>query len=127
MNQNIFASISKPTLMDWAQIAEIMTSVGIIVSLVFVATTIESNNSLLSAEISDRTFDALRSVDELVLQDRTLLALTQKTKEELKNLDQTERVLYQEWVILNLDQWDRLYSRERDELITRNNLEAWEA
>ena len=117
--------MGKLRLKDWVQFSEILASVGVIVSLVFVAISIERGNSLTSAEISDDTYDALRVAQVLVLQDRTLLALTQKDLVELGGLDGTEKALYQEWVALYVDEWERLYSRQRDGLIQSENMEGW--
>ena len=118
--------MGKLTLRDWAQLAEIAASVGVIVSLVFVALSIERNTSLASAQISDSTYDALRSARELLLQDPALLAMTLMEREELTNLDELEKARYREWVVLHLDEWERLYSRKRDGLIRSENLEAWD-
>lgn len=117
--------MEKLTLRDWAQVADIFASVGVVISLIFVATSIERSNSLTSAGISDDTYDALRAARELALQDRALLALTQKTLDELEALDGDDRALYREWVILYVDEWERLYSRERDGLIRRENMVGW--
>ena len=119
--------MNKPTLRDWAQIAEIIASLGVIISLVFVASSIERSNSLISAEISDDTYDALRSAQELTLQDPKLLALTELSQQEIDDLEGTDRALYREWVGLHLDQWERLYSRSRDGLISEENSWGWEA
>ena len=119
----------KPTpklkLQDWSEIAEVAASIGVIISLLFVAVSIERNNALMSSEMSDVTYAALRSATELVLQDRELLALTQLEKEELSNLDGISLALYQEWVTFHLDEWERLYSRERDGIIQSKNMEGW--
>ena len=118
--------MGKATLRDWAQLAEIAASVGVIVSLVFVALSIERNSSIANAQVSDSAYDSLRSARELLIQDRTLLALTLKSQEELASLDELDKAHYQEWVILNLDEWERLHSRNRAGLIREENLEAWD-
>lgn len=112
-------------LRDWTQVAEIAASVGVIVSLVFVAMSIERNNLLISAEMSDDTYVALRAARELVLQDQNLLELTQIQKEELDELEGIELARYREWVIFHLDEWERLYAREQDGVIQGKNLEGW--
>jgi len=119
------APMSKLKLRDWSQIAEISASVGVIISLIFVAVSIERNNSLMSAETSDFTYVSLRSATELVLQDRELLMLTRMERKDLQKLDGANLALYQEWVTIYLDEWERLYSRERDGVIKSENLEAW--
>lgn len=117
--------MSKLKLQDWSDIAEVAASIGVIISLIFVAVSIERNNSLMSSEMSDVTYSALRSATELVLQDRELLALTQLEKEELSNLHGISLALYREWVTFHLDEWERLYSRERDGIIQSKNMEGW--
>ena len=117
--------MSKMKLGDWAQIAEISASVGVIISLIFVAVSIERNNSLISAEMSDSTYVALRAATELVLQDRELLALTRMERMDLQELDGTSLALYEEWVTIYLDEWERLYSRYRDGVIQSRNFEGW--
>lgn len=112
-------------LRDWSQIAEVAASIGVIISLIFVAVSIERNNSLMSSEMSDVTYAALRSATELVIQDRELLALTRLDKEELRDLDGISLALYQEWITFHLDEWERLYSRERDGIIQSKNMEGW--
>ena len=118
--------MGKLTLRDWAQVAEILASVGVIVSLIVVALSINRSNVLNSEENSNQTYQALREVRQLVVQDRTLLALTLKEKEDLGSLDEIEQALYREWVILHIDEWERLYNRALTS-IQRENFQGWDA
>ena len=118
--------MAKLTIRDWAQVAEILASVGVIVSLIFVALSINRSNVLTSGEVSDQTYQALREARQLVIQDRSLLALTVKAKEGLGSLDEIEHALYLEWVILHTDEWERLYAREYDGLIRFENFVGWD-
>ena len=115
----------KLKLKDWSQIAELAASIGVIVSLILVAISIERNNSLMSSQVSDETYAALRTARELILQDPKLLELTQLEEEGLRNLDGSNLALYKEWVTFHLDEWERLYSRERDGIIQSKNMEGW--
>ena len=115
----------KLKLKDWSQIAELAASIGVIVSLILVAISIERNNSLMSSQVSDETYAALRTARELILQDPKLLELTQLEEEGLRSLDGSDLALYKEWVTFHLDEWERLYSRERDGIIQSKNMEGW--
>lgn len=118
--------MAKLTLRDWAQVAEIAASAGVVVSLVFVAISIERSNSLTSAEMSDDTYVALRAARELALQDEELLALTQLEKDELDELEGIELARYIEWATFYLDEWERLYARKQDGVIQGMNFDGWD-
>jgi hypothetical protein len=117
--------LKKLSLGDWTQFAEIAGTIGVIVSLLFVAHSIDENTRRASAQISDGTYDALRVATVLTIEHPRLLSLTMTPRVELDGLQGDDRALYKEWLTLHLDEWERLYARQQNELISRENLAGW--
>ncbi len=118
--------MSKIKLRDWTQIAEIAGTLGVIISLFFVVHSVNENTKQVSSRISDDSFVALREVRMLAISDPHLLALTVAEKTEIGNFTDIELARYKEWLILHLDEWERLESRRRNGLIEPDNMDGWE-
>lgn len=115
----------KLSLPEWAALAEIAGTVAVVVSLLMVAHNLDRNNSMVSAQISDNTYDALREAELFRLGSTDLLAITSNLPVAWNDLTRNEQELYRSWVYLYLDEWDRLFSRQDDGLILSENLDDW--
>jgi len=118
--------VTKPGLKEWGTLAEIVGTIAVVVSLLLVLHSLNLNNALISAQVSDNTYDALREAELFRLGNRELLAITSKPSVDLGSLSATEQELYVSWVYLYLDEWERLVSRADDQLIAPGNLDDWQ-
>jgi len=114
-------------LPDWAALAEIAGTVAVVISLLFVAHSLERNTAMVSAQVSDDTYDALREIEMFRLGSPELVALTSEDPPSFETLDAGQRELYVSWIALYLDEWERIYSRQEDGLIQPQNLDDWHA
>lgn len=112
-------------LPDWAALAEIAGTIAVVISLLIVAHNLERNTAMVSAQVSDDTYNALREIEGIRLATPELVALTSKDPPGYETLDARQRELYVSWIGLYLDEWDRIYSRREDGLIQPQNLDDW--
>lgn len=115
----------KIDLKEWAAIAEIIGTIAVIVSLLFVAQSLDRNTAAISATSTAEITDALREVELSVLNNPALLNVVVKGRDEPDSLSDLEREQYTRYVGMYIDEWEKIDSRERLGLIQPVNLEGW--
>jgi hypothetical protein len=118
-------AMRKLELSDWASIAEIIGMAGVIISLVFVAVSLERNTAVISGQTADQIYESSRSIDELMLQDPELLMLTVRGRSEWEELSAPERERYLHWVGMNIDLWEQMIARKNDGLVQPETMTGW--
>ena len=112
-------------LSEWASIAEIAGTLAVVVSLFFVVYSLERNTAALSAQTADDTYDSIRDVELAVLSDPQLMKITLQGRGDFAGLSDFEKEWYMQWVVTNLDIWERMYSRENDGILQSDTIIGW--
>ncbi len=112
-------------LTDWASIAEIAGMVGVMVTLVFVAVSLQRNTIAVSAQAIDQIWESNRSIDQILIQDPELLTLTNNGLADWETLSPSERERYAYWVGMNLDIWGQILERNNAGLLTPEEMLGW--
>ena len=115
----------KLNLSNWASIAEIGGTIAVVVSLLFVVYSIERNTAELSAQNADKMYDAIRQVELAILSDPDLMTVTIQGKVDFDGLSDLEKEQYQQWIIIYLDLWERMYQREIDGVLQSETVVGW--
>jgi len=118
--------MSKLKLSDWASVAEIVGMIGVIISLLFVAASLERNTLTVSGQTADQIYEAMRNIDLVVLQDPELQALTERGYDDWETLSQAERDRYAQWVGMYLDIYEQLLSRQAQGLVQPETMFGWQ-
>ena len=112
-------------LSEWASIAEIIGMIGVIISLIFVALSLQRNTMVVSGQTADQIYEASRSLDLVVLENPELLKLSQRGRADWAELSDTERLWYLQWVGMNIDLWEQMLARESAGLVKSETMRGW--
>ena len=112
-------------LRDWASIAEIAGMVGVMVSLVFVAMSLQRNTTAVSAQSMDQIWESSRTIDRILIQDPDLLTLVNNGRAGWETLSPSERERYVYWVGMNIDIWEQILERNNAGLLTPEEMLGW--
>ena len=112
-------------LHDWAAIAEIAGTIAVVVSLLFVAQSLDRNTAALSSDSTDDVLDALREIETSVINNSELLQVILRGSNDPESLNLQELEQYKRYVAIYIDEWDMIDAWERLGLLRPENLEGW--
>jgi hypothetical protein len=104
----------KLDLSEWAHVAEVAGTIGVVVSLLLVVYSLERNTVSVSGSGVNEIYDGMREIQIAVLTDRELSEIIVQGREDPESLTTAEAMAYETWVAIHLDLWDRLHNRESD-------------
>ena len=118
--------MSKRSLSDWAAIAEIVGSIAVVISLLFVGYSIQRNTSELQTVQANDLYDALREIEIQVLTDpeisRIVMAAYQGQQDELSPLD---RWRLDQYNAQTLSIWEQAQLANQNGTISKEEYEGW--
>lgn len=110
----------KLSLSDWASVAEIAGAIAVVISLVFVVLSVERNTAAITSQVGDASYEAVRELNLLLLNNQELFDITRKATAGLGSLDETELEKYKIWVHAYIDMWERFYDWDASGVIVDN-------
>ena len=116
----------KLNLSEMAALAEVVGTVGVIVSLIFVVVGINRNTIQASAATTQAFFASVREVELEVAANPSWSEIVVKGRKLEVELSDVEQYRYDAYVTSMIDLWDELYLRYQDELTDPITLELWE-
>ena len=119
--------VKRLNLTEWAAIAEIVGTAGIIVSLVFVAISINSNTTEVRASQINSIYEGTRQIEMSVASDPEWVDIVIRGRSQAALLSEAEQWRYDTYLTSTLDLWDKLRARAQDGLMDDDELEGWEA
>ena len=111
----------KLSLSEWASAAEIVGAFAVVVSLVFVISSVNRNTAAITAQVGDASYEAIRELNLNLLNNPELFDITLRAAASLDNLDNTELEKYKLWLHINLDVWERFYDWDRSGVIDKDS------
>ena len=117
--------MSKLELKDWAAVAEIVGTIAVVISLIFVAQSVNRNSAIASSAITDNVYTALREVELSVLSNPELQNVIIQGRDNPESLNAHEMDQYERYVVMYLDEWDRIDARDQLGLLRSENLAGW--
>ena len=122
MNKN------KRPLSELASIAEIIASIAVVISLLFVGVQIYNNTAVMRAAESNDLYDAMREVDLTVLSHPHLMIAVDKAMTGRRAEMSDEEILYfRQYVSQVFNIWEQSFFRAEDGMMSNENYLAWEA
>ena len=116
----------KLNLAEWAAIGEIMASVGVIVSLIFVAHSINTNADQVRASQTNVVFEATRNIELTVASDPEWSRILVQGRSRQEPLSEVDQHRYDAYVIAKIDVWDQMLERLSYGLMTAEEVGLWE-
>jgi hypothetical protein len=115
----------KLRLSEWASLAEVVGTIAVVISLLFVAYSLERNTTAVSGQFADQLYAAVREM-ELELMRNPRIEVVARGREGAARLSYTEREQYKLWAGIYLDMWELMYRRQRQGLIQPETVYGWD-
>jgi len=119
--------VKRLNLAGTVAIAEIVGTVGIIVSLVFVAVGIRSNTAEVRASQVNTIYEGARQIEMSVAGDPEWVDIVIRGRSQTAQLSEAEQWRYDAYLTSTLDLWDKLLARAADGLMDDDELRGWDA
>jgi hypothetical protein len=117
--------VRKLGLSDWASIAEITGTIAVVVSLLFVAYSLERNTTALSGQYVNEMYDANREISQILLANPELASIIERGQTDFASFSDSETLQYEQFLTLHLDIWERAITRENEGLIDEQSVAGW--
>jgi len=118
--------MKKLTLTEWAAVGELIATVGVVISLLFVAYSIDRNTEVNQASTENLIFEQHAQLANLVLADPSLAAILARMRAGDRDLDPVEAVRWEKYHMNLLDIWAMAYMRHGDDLLSDQQWNAWD-
>jgi hypothetical protein len=113
-------------LADWANVAEIVGAVAVIVTLAYVAVQIEQNTIAVEASTRQGRLDYGRQQTELLITQPGLAKLVMEAEQNANILNDEEQLLFYEFTTWRMATWELTYQEYVDGLIDEETWLAWD-
>ena len=118
--------MKKLKLTEWAAVAEVVGTIGVMVSLVFVAFSINNNTEEVRASQTNYVYDTSRQIELMVAADPEWVSIVIKGRNHSEQLSEVEQYRYDAYLVANVDLWDAMLERHADGLINSFQLGGWD-
>jgi hypothetical protein len=119
--------VKKLSLSEWAAIGELVASIAVVVSLVFVAFSIRQNTGALQGTTENLVFEKHAELASLFVADASLAAILAKKRSGEGELSDVEQVRWEKYLLNLLDVWALAYHRHRESLLSDQQFENWDS
>jgi hypothetical protein len=116
----------KISLAKMTALAELIGTLGVIVSLVFLVIGINKNTAEATADSAQAFYDSVSAVELAVASDASWVEIVVKGRNPGADLTEVERYRYDAYLTSMLDIWDGLQLRFTDGLMQEENLQDWD-
>ena len=109
-----------------AALAEIIGTAGIIVSLIFVALSINSNTTEAKASQLNSLYGMSREIELIVASDPEWIRSILEGRNGSQQMSEIDLYRYDIYLISVLDLWDEMQVRDLDGLMDQEDIDAWD-
>ena len=118
--------MKKFTLTEWAAAGEIVGTVAVVISLLFVAYSINRNTDATQASSENILFERHTELANQFMLDPTLAELMVKRRNGDTDLTEVEVIRWEKYELNMLDIWALAHSRYQRELLSEDQWETWD-
>ena len=119
-------NVKRLDLSGLAAIAEVIGTIGIILSLVFVAYSVNTNTKEVRASQINAIYDATRQMEMTVASDPEWVGIILQGRSRAEQLSEIDQYRYDAYVVATLDLWDQLLTRAAEGLMDEEEIEGWD-
>jgi hypothetical protein len=116
----------KLSLSEWAAVAELVGTIGVIISLVFLVVSINKSTAEAAADSTQAFYDSVQRIEMAVAMDAGWSAIVLEGRKQDARLSELEQFRYDLYVVGVLDNWDGLQTRFEDGLMDEIDLNDWD-
>ena len=117
--------MQKSDLPIWAAVAEIISAIAVVFSLLYVGYEINRNTEIMDSDQNLAIFDAIRSWEQLVILDDELADLYVRGSSEYETFSETEQLQYRYYVVQWVGIWEQAYEGYQDRLLDTETWASW--
>jgi len=117
----------KLSLSEWAALAEVVGTLGVIISLVFLVISINRSTAEAAAGASQDFFNSVLTVEMALASDAEWSAIVVAGRKADAHLSETDQFRYDAYIVSMIDNWDGMQSRFDDGLMKLESLEDYDA
>lgn len=118
-------AVRRLTLSEWVAVGELVGTVCVLVSLLFVIYSINQNTAALQGSTENLLFERHTELVNHFMDDPSLAAILVKMRGENPELDEIEAVRWEKYQLHLLDIWALAYNRYRRDLLAQEEWDAW--
>jgi hypothetical protein len=113
-------------LSEWASLAEVVGTIAVVISLLFVAYSLERNTTAVSGQFADQLYASVREMELALMRDPKMIEVLALGREEPEKLSKTQREQYKLWAGIYIDMWELMYRRQSQGLIQPETVHGWD-
>ena len=114
------------TLSEWVAVGELVGTVCVLVSLLFVIYSINQNTAALQGSTENLLFERHTDLVNHFMEDPSLAAILVKMRGENPQLDEIEAVRWEKYQLHLLDIWALAFNRFQRGLLAEDEWQAWD-
>lgn len=115
----------KLTLKEWAALGEVVATIAVVVSLLFVAYTIGQNTAALQGASDNILFERHAELANQFTSDPSLAEILLKMRTDDPQLSEIEAIRWEKYLFNMLDIWALAYMRHEADLLSDRQWQAW--
>lgn len=118
--------MKKLTLVEWAAVGEVVSTIAVVISLLFVAHSINRNTAATQASSENILFERHTDIANQFMLDPTLAELMVKQRSGAGNLTDAETIRWEKYELNMLDIWALAHSRYQRGLLSEEQWVTWD-
>jgi len=118
--------VKKLTLSEWAATGEIVGTIAVVISLLFVAYSINRNTDATQASSENILFERHTELANQFMIDATLAELMVKRRNGNADLTEVESIRWEKYELNMLDIWALAHNRYQRELLSEDQWVTWD-
>ena len=118
--------VKPKSLSEWASLAEVVASVAVVISLLFVGLSVRQNTDALQGATENLIFERHTDLSMQFMLDPTLAELLVKMRSDDPQLSAVEAVRWEKYQLNLLDIWALAFNRHESDLLADSEWAAWD-
>ncbi len=118
--------MKKLTLTEWAAVGEVVSTIAVVISLLFVAHSINRNTAATQASSENILFERHTELANQFMLDPSLAELMVKRRAGAVELSQVEAIRWEKYELNMLDLWALAHSRYERGLLSEDQWVTWD-
>ena len=112
-------------LSEWSSVAEIVGTIAVVISLLFVAQSINRNTDEIHAQQLNDLYDANREIELTLASDATWSDIVTRGNVQSSDLSESEKYRYDKYWAAHLNLWEQLIGRHEQGMIPQSHYSGW--
>ena len=117
--------MKKPKLEIVVSIAEIISSLAIVVSLFYIANEFQRSNTLTNRDVENIIYNRMLEMDRLIIENADLAKLVLKASDNPGQLDPDEQMRYLAFEHIFYDTWESAWYYHNEGTLEEQNWNSW--